>query len=138
MSGHGEVLQQAAFDAIEDNGEPITLVRVIPPASDPVTCEPLIDPNTLLPAVEIRIEHPCRAIVAKASGGVIQAFDNRLDKGTLVETHLRSVIVAGQGLPFDPLPGDFAEFDGAAWTLLGTTPERAEGLNITFNLTVKR
>ncbi|BDU72396.1 hypothetical protein [Mesoterricola silvestris] len=128
MSGHGEVLQQAAFDAIEDNGEPITLVRVVTGTPDPVTGE----------AAQTRKEQTVQAIVAKASGGVIQAFDNRLEKGTLIETHLRAVMVAGLGLKFDPMPGDKAEFDDSVWTVLGTTPERAEGLNITFNLTVQR
>lgn len=138
MSGHGAVLQQLAFDTIEDNGEPITLVRVVPPACDPVTREPLVDPVTHLAAVEVRTEHPCMAMVAKATANVLREFDNRLDKGTLIETHLRSLVVAGLDLPFEPMPGDFAVFDSCTWTLLGSTPERAEGLNITFNLTVQR
>jgi len=128
MSGHGEVLQEAAFDTIEDNGEPLTLVRVVQGTPDPVTGI----------AAETRTEYPCQAIISKASGGVIQAFDNRLENGTLIETHLRSIVVAGLGLPFDPMPGDTALFDDATWTLLGSTPERAEGLNIVFNLTVQR
>lgn len=129
MSGHGEILQQAAFDAIEDNGEPVTFKRLQPGAYDPITGS-----TAELPPLTFQR----MAIVSKASGGMIQAFDNRFENGTLIETNLRSVIVAGLDLPFEPMPGDVAEFDDASWNVLGSTPERAEGLNITFNLTVKR
>ena len=129
MSGHGEILQAAAFDAIEDNGEPIVFKSTTPGTFDPVTGA---DTGGSTASFERM------AIVSKASGGMIQAFDNRFENGTLIETHLRSVIVAGLDLPFAPMPGDVAEFDGCAWTVLGSTPERAEGLNITFTLTVKR
>lgn len=128
MSGHGEILQQAAFDAIEDNGEPIVFKRIVPGDIDPVN-----GATTEMPLTFERM-----AIVSKASGGMIQAFDNRFEGGTLIDTHLRSVIVAGLDLPFEPMPGDTTEFDDASWKVLGSTPERAEGLNITFTLTVKR
>lgn len=129
MSGHGEILQQAAFDAIEDNGEPIVFKRTTPGTFDPVTGENTGGGTTSFERM---------AIVSKANGNTLRAFDNGFENGTLIETHLRSVIVAGLDLPFDPMPGDVAEFDGCTWKVLGSTPERAEGLNITFTLTVKR
>ena len=129
MSGHGEVLQQAAFDAIEDNGEPIIFKRTTTGTFDPVSGED---------AGGVTTQFTRMAIVSKASGSVAAAFDNRFEGGTLIDTHLRAVIVAGLDLPFAPMPGDVAEFDSCTWTVLGSTPERAEGLDITFNLTVKR
>ena len=132
MSGLGEELQEIAAENIEEYGEVIKLVRVTPAATDPITGEPV--PG----ATETRVEHECFGIVGKASGGVIQAFGNRFENGTLIETHLRTVVVAALGLAFEPMPGDKAVFDSHEWTALGSTPERAEGLNVTFSLTVKR
>lgn len=129
MSGHGEVLQQAAFDAIEDNGEPIVFKRTTTGTFDPVSGED---------AGGVTTQFTRMAIVSKASGSVVSSFDNRFENGTLIETNLRAIVVAGLDLTFDPMPGDVAVFDGCDWTVLGSTPERAEGLNITFSLTVRR
>lgn len=126
MSGHSEVLQQAAFDAIEDNGELIKLVRVV---------HGLIDPGTGI-ASETRTEYPCMALVGKASGG--QKTEDSFTSGTLIETNLRTVTVAALAITIEPTPGDIAVFDATDWAIVGATAERAEGLNIVFNLTVKR
>jgi len=126
MSGHGEVLQQAALDAIEDNGEPIKLVRVVHGQVDPATGI----------ASETRTEYPCMAIVAKASGGMKN--EDSFASGTLIETNLRTVTVAALDLAIEPTPGDIAVFDATDWAVVGVTAERAEGLNIVSNMTVKR
>lgn len=128
MSGHGEVLQQAAFDAIEDNGEPITLVRVVTGTPDPVTGE----------AAQTRAEQTLQAIVSTVTGNTLRSFATQFEDGTLIITNLRTVVLAGLGLTFEPAPGDQVIFDDTTWVCIGATPERAEALNITFTLTVKR
>lgn len=128
MSGHGEILQQAAFDAIEDNGEPVTFKRLLPGAYDPITGS-----TAELPPLTFQR----MAMVAKMPVGGLRAFDG-FQGGTLTQTFLREVMVAGLDIPFNPASGDIVEFDDTAWTCVGLTVERAEGLDIAFSLTVKR
>lgn len=77
-------------------------------------------------------------VVLPASKGTIQAFDNRVKSGELVDEKLRFVIIAAKGLPFEPKSGDRLTFDDADWIALGCTPLNPTGIPIYYGLGVRR
>lgn len=80
-----------------------------------------------------------QCLISPASGGTIQAFDSRFDRGTLIETNLRAIKVPAYGLTFAPGPGDtLATLEGGTWKVLGCTPLSYAGTVIAYDLTVKR
>lgn len=83
--------------------------------------------------------YPTHAIVSPASAGAVQAFDIRFESGTLLESNLRSLMIAAHGLAIRPKPGDIVELAGERWTLLGNTPLMPDGETAIYhNGTVKR
>lgn len=70
------------------------------------------------------------AVILQASQGTVQAFDVRFENGTLIESRLRSLLIAAHGMTHEPAPGDKVEFpDGKTGILLGCTPLNPDGVN---------
>ena len=70
------------------------------------------------------------AAILPASQGTVEAFDVRLERGTLVESTLRALLIAAHGMEYEPAPGDKVTFpDGKVGTLLGCTPLNPDGAN---------
>lgn len=79
------------------------------------------------------------ALIEPASAGAIQAFDIRVESGTLIESNLRALTIAAHDLPIIPGPGDTAVFAGDSWTLLGNTPLLPDGKTYIYHkCTAKR
>lgn len=80
------------------------------------------------------------AVVLPASKGTIEAFDQRVEGGTLIESNLRALIIAAQGMERAPAPQDLVVFaDGSVWTLLGCTSLDPDATTpIIYRGTVKR
>lgn len=69
-------------------------------------------------------------VILQASQGTVEAFDVRLVNGTLIESTLRSLLIAAHGMTHEPGPGDTVTFpDGREGTLLGCTPFNPDGTN---------
>lgn len=77
-------------------------------------------------------------LVLPASQGTIQAFDNRLEGGTLVDEKLRFILAAAHGAPFEPQSNDELEFDGATWRILGCTPLNPAGTPLLYRIGAMR
>lgn len=93
--------------------------------------------DTEVPGVDM--EQPIVCIVLPVSKGTVEAFDNRLESGTLIESNLRLLKIPAKGLEFEPRAGDIVpDLEGAMWTVLGSTPVNPAGIPLLFNVTVKR
>lgn len=79
------------------------------------------------------------AVVLPASQGTVQAFDNRFENGTLIESTLRAVLIAAHGMTHEPRPGDQVTFpDSTTGSLIGCTPLNPDAANpIIYQGTVK-
>lgn len=79
------------------------------------------------------------AVVLPASQGTVQAFDVRIEAGTLIESTLRALLIAAHGMERAPRPGDTVEFpDGLVGSLIGCTPLNPDAANpIIYQGTVK-
>jgi hypothetical protein len=75
-------------------------------------------------------------IVLPASKGTLEAFDNRLESGSLAGKDLRYVKVAAEDLTFEPRPMDVATFAGADWLVLGCTPVNPAGTALVYGVGV--
>lgn len=70
------------------------------------------------------------AVILPASQGTVQAFDVKFEAGTLIESKLRSLLIAALGMAHEPRPGDAVTFpDGTTGRLLGCTPLNPDGAN---------
>ncbi|MFA5595938.1 MAG: hypothetical protein WDA26_00045 [Pusillimonas sp.] len=79
------------------------------------------------------------AVVLPASQGTVEAFDVRFERGTLIESTLRALLIAAHGMEHMPQPGDKVTFpDGSFGTMLGCTPLNPDGANpVIYQGTVK-
>lgn len=76
------------------------------------------------------IEFTGIAVILPASQGTVQAFDVRFEGGTLIESRLRSLLIAAHGMTHEPAPGDKVTFpDGRVGSLLGCTPLNPDGMS---------
>lgn len=83
--------------------------------------------------------YPCRVVILPASKGTIEAFDTRWEGEALIETNLRSVLMAAKGLPIAPGPGDFLVVGSETWKVIGSTPLAPDGTTaIFYRLGVRR
>lgn len=79
--------------------------------------------------------YEAKAAVLPASQGTIEAFDNRLEGGTLIEENLRFLLMSAEmkkveGVgpdAIEPKSGDVVHFDGERWVVLGCTPMNPAG-----------
>ena len=128
--------QRTAERLILKFGQPrvIQLARFIPasgPASNPT-------PQGHAAPIDVN------AVVLPASKGTIEAFDNRLEGGTLIDEKLRYVIISpldphtGATIAPDPKSLDHLLFDGHKWVILGCTPLNPSGIPVYFPVGCKR
>jgi energy-coupling factor transporter ATP-binding protein EcfA2 len=125
MSEATEMAQEIA-EALEEVGVTLTLTRtVIGTGSDD--------------SGDTTTTHQITAVVSPASGGTAQAFDIRIENGTLITTNLRALKIAAYGLAIVPRPGDkITGIEDSTWTILGCTPQSFQGVNLVFDATVQR
>lgn len=98
-----------------------------------------LDPREDIETPGVTLEQPIVCIVLPVSKGVVEAFDNRLEGGTLIESNMRLLKIPAKGLEFEPRAGDIVpELEGARWVALGSTPVNPAGIPLLFNVTVKR
>lgn len=96
------------------------------------------DPDQDVEVPGVDMSQPIKCVVLPASKGAIEAFDNRIEAGTLIEANLRQLKIAAAGLLFEPKAGDLVEFEGSRWTALGCTPINPAGIPLVYTVTVKR
>jgi hypothetical protein len=115
--------------------EPIYLRRSIPGDGPPHN-----------PGPSTWITFSVQAAILPASKGTIEAFDNRLDGGTLIDEKLRYVLMSPQmtrtsatgPAAIEPKSTDVLSFDGHDWTVLGCTPLNPAGTPVLYPMGVKR
>lgn len=131
--------QQTAKKLLTKFGRQITLKR-----SSPGSTLPPYSPYSPGPATQV--SYTCTAACLPASKGTIEAFDNRLEGGTLIDENLRYVLMAPQIVRTSetgddnvtPHSGDVLEFDGDKWTVLGNTPLNPAGTIVLHQMGVRR
>jgi len=129
MSQFYDRMASTALRLIEQFGQTITLRDETPGGYDPttgVTTDPVLRDQTV------------QAVVLPASKGTVEAFDNRFIDGTLIESNLRALKIAAEGLAWAPKPGCVAVFGGEVWTLLGVTSSAPDGTALVYSATVRR
>lgn len=127
--------QATALRLLTKFGRSVTLKRSVPGNGPPHN-----------PGEPTWISYSATAAVLPASKGTIEAFDNRLEGGSLIEERLRYVLMAPQmarssGVgpdTIEPRSGDVLEFDGVAWTVLGCTPLNPAGTPVLYPMGVRR
>ena len=125
----GSDLALKAFAQVKRFGVPIVIATRTNGAYDPATGASSATEQT----------QSTYAVVQPASGGTVQAFDIRFERGTLIETNLRALMLSAHGLSFIPGPGDTVTgIEAATWTVLGVTPQSVAGVPVSYNMTVRR
>lgn len=122
--------QATALRLIQKFGRQITIKRSVPGSTAP----PYSPYN---PGPETTATYTATAACLPASKGTIEAFDNRLEGGTLIDENLRYVLMAPQ-IEITPKSGDVLEFDGSSWTVLGNTPLSPAGTIVLHQMGVRR
>jgi hypothetical protein len=110
-------------------GRTATLRRTIPGVYDPVAG---------VEGADVIEEQWVTCIILPASKGTVEAFDQRLMSGTLIETNLRAVKIPAEGLEWPPGPGYEMDFDGHTWRVIGVTTSNPAGTALIYNLSVQR
>lgn len=127
--------QEDARELLEEFGREITISRAISgygPAHNPGQSHVITGLAT--------------AVVLPASKGTIEAFDNRIEGGTLIDEKLRYVMMLPKIVKtspfgpeaFEPQSLDVLTFDGYDWTVLGCTPLNPAGTPVLYSMGVKR
>jgi hypothetical protein len=75
-------------------------------------------------------------VTVPASGGTVQAFDDRL-KEAYITGKLRFFIMAAKDLAVVPQSGDRIEFEGTEWEIEGATPLNPAGTPVIYNIGCK-
>lgn len=131
--------QKDADELLKEFGRGITISRQVPGP-------PLNPKEPWIPGPPVTATYTASAVVLPASKGTIEAFDNRLENGTLIDERLRYVLmsplmtrtsVAGPAT-IEPQSLDVLTFDGHDWTVLGCTPLNPAGVPVLFPMGVKR
>jgi hypothetical protein len=78
------------------------------------------------------------AVVLPASKGTVEAFDNRLENGSLVGRELRYIKVAAASITFEPKSLDEMSMDGSTWEVLGCTPVNPAGTPLVYGVGVAK
>lgn len=121
-------LQDTADRILRDKGRALVLVR------EATAFDPATGVNTTTETT-----YDVVGAVLPASQGTIQAFDNRLQSGTLIDEKLRYIILSardadGNQLAITPKSSDTMRFDGADWFVLGSTPVAPAGTPVYFKI----
>lgn len=120
--------QASANRMLAKYGQLILVTRVTPGEYDPETStngESTTTTQTL------------NIAVLPASQGTVEAFDIKFEKGTLISSNIRSLIISAVA-DFAPMPGDMVTFEGSDWTLIGVTPLNPGGTAVLYTGTAKR
>lgn len=97
-----------------------------------------VPPGAIDPGPVTVSEYQITAVVLPSSAGRIVSFDDRVERGTLVDSNARFVIAAAKGLAIEPQPGDLVEFEDSLWNVTGCTPISPGGLPIVYRMGVSR
>lgn len=123
-------LASTAQSLIASKGRALTITRGDEAVYDPAT-------DTMTPPDEAT-SGTFQVVVLPASKGTIEAFDERLVNGTLIDESLRFVLAAAKGTAFAPKAGDVMNFDGSDWTVIGCTPLSPAGTALIYKMAVKK
>lgn len=118
-----------ALAKITQFGRDITITRRVVTASDPAA-------GTVSQSIESI--GTLKVLILPASKGTVEAFDNRLEGGTLIDERLRFIIAAAKGASFEPKSLDEVQFDGGKWLVLGCTPLSPAGVPLLYKMGVKK
>ena len=134
MSAFYRRMQATADRLLRQFGEPRAIV-LERPADDGIgdPWDPYaVDPST----------YPVTGVVLPARQGRVEAFDNTVDGGTLVDDSRRFVVISalsnGQPLPVTPRAGDRLVFDGDDWSVMGVGGSNPGGIQLTYEMGVSR
>lgn len=131
--------QQTALRLLTKFGRSITIKRSISGSTEPPY-------SAYNPGPPTTVTYTATAACLPASKGTIEAFDNRLEGGTLIDENLRYVLMAPQIVRTSetgdetivPKGGDMLEFDGSRWTILGNTPLTPAGTIVLHQMGARR
>tara|TARA_R110000803_G_scaffold19510_9_gene51002 strand:+ start:88 stop:570 length:483 start_codon:yes stop_codon:yes gene_type:complete len=112
---------KTALRLIDQFGQSIQIVRVSGDY-DPVTGTATNETLQVTTAVVVSLP---------ASGGTVQAFDNKF-KEDLKKGKIRFFYIAAKGLGFEPEAGDLLLFEGGVWDIGGGTPLNPAGVPVLF------
>ncbi len=129
MSAFYDEMAALAVEMIEEFGQELTLKRVTEDAYDPATGE--VTPG-------VTETQAIKVIVLPASKGTVEAFDNRLVNGTLIESNIRALKIAAKGLLWPPGPGCVVEYEGQDWKMLGATPSNPACTALVYSASIMR
>ena len=73
-------------------------------------------------------------VVLPSTKGTIEAFDNRLENGSLAGKDLRFLKVAAESVSFEPRPHDEVTMDSATWLVFGCTPINPAGTALVYGV----
>lgn len=121
--------QQTALELLTEFGQTVPLVRksagTFDPATGGLTGQTDTTQNVVLASLP-------------ASGGTVQAFDDRLRqdliKGRLRFFIMSAILADGSAVTFEPKAGDLLTFEGKKWELAGATPLNPAGTPVVFNI----
>lgn len=122
-------MAEVALAKVTQFGREITVTRYGSSNSDPAA-------GTVDKSVEAT--GTLKVLILPASKGTVEAFDNRLQGGTLIEEKLRYLLAAAKGAPFEPRSLDEVSFDGIKWKVLGCTPLSPAGTPLLYKMGVMR
>ncbi|MCW8158977.1 hypothetical protein D7243_22685 [Stutzerimonas stutzeri] len=129
MSAFYDEMAGLAAEMIAEFGQVLTLRREVEASYDPATGQ--MQPG----ATE---EQPITALVRPASKGTVEAFDNKLVNGTLIESNIRALKIVADGLLWPPGPGCVVEYEGHEWKMLGATPTNPAGTALIYSASIMR
>lgn len=72
------------------------------------------------------------AVFLPASKGTAEAFDNRLQNGSLSGQQLKFAIIAASSMTFEPVSNDEMVINEESWLVLGCTPINPAGTPLTY------
>ncbi|SEB99913.1 hypothetical protein SAMN05216205_1197 [Pseudomonas mohnii] len=122
-------MAQMTLDMMAEFGRPLTLRRTIAGKYDTS-----IGKNR--PGVVE--EQVITTIVRPASQGTVQAFDQKFQEGTLIESNIRALKIAAKGMLWPPAPGHVVILDGEEWKVIGVTPVSPAGIDLLYSASVMR
>jgi hypothetical protein len=129
MSAFYDRMSATALSLIAKFGRELTMSRKISGSYNPETG--LVDDD-------ISEAQTIRAVVLPASKGTVEAFDSKFEAGTLIESNIRALKIAADGLLWPPSPGNSITIDGEVWTMIGSTESSPGGTPMVYSASIKR
>ena len=129
MSTFYDEMADLAVELIEEFGQEIVISR---------TTEGEYDPITGTGSGSVTETQTVLAIVLPASKGTVEAFDQKLVSGTLVESNLRALKIAAKSCTWVPSPGCKVTLYGHDWSMIGVTESNPAGIPLVYSASVMR